>query len=359
MKVGADDYLTKPFDSEELVLLLRRIQRLATLKRENWELREKLSEQQKFEEIIAVSNVMSDVVKRLAIVAPTDETILLSGESGTGKELAARCIHQNSGRADGPFVPVSCAALPRELLESELFGHEKGAFTGATQRKVGRFERAAGGTVFLDEVDDIPLDLQVKLLRVLQEREFERIGGSEVIRTNARVISATQVDLALKTAQGTFREDLYYRLNVIPIELPAIRQRREDIGPLLHHFLSMACPTCDKVEIASEAVEYLEGHHWPGNVRELKNIVSRLVVLGQCEKITLAMVRQIMTRIHTQVPQDAELTNMDEAVSDLESKMIRRALQQASGNKTKAAELLGMKPSTFRDKLFKLFPSDR
>ncbi|HDI00705.1 MAG TPA: sigma-54-dependent Fis family transcriptional regulator, partial [Firmicutes bacterium] len=270
MKLGAYEYLTKPFDNEELLLLLERIRRMREVMEENVRLRRRLEERYRLEDMVGKGHKMQEVFRLIRTVASSDSTVLLQGETGTGKELAAHAIHELSPRRDGPFVKVSCAALSRELLESELFGHVKGAFTSAVKDKPGKFELADGGTIFLDEVDDIPLELQVKLLRVLQEREFERVGGTRTIRVDVRVIAATKVDLLERVRRGLFREDLYYRLNVVPIRLPPLRERKEDVPLLMEHFLRKLGAE-GRIEMTPEAMKLLMDYDWPGNVRELEN----------------------------------------------------------------------------------------
>ena len=292
MKKGADDYLTKPFETEELLHVLNRSIRIRTLEAENIELRGRLDEQYRFEKFIGISEPITRIKENLRIAAPTDETILIEGETGTGKEVLARVIHENSKRRKGPYVTVSCASLHAELLESELFGHEKGAFTGAYQQKTGRFELAFRGTIFLDEVDDIPLALQVKLLRVLQEKEFTRVGGSDKIKADIRVIAATKQNLKELIRQERFREDLYYRLNVIPIYIPPLRERPEDILSLIEFFLSSASKTYGEVKIEPNALQCLLDYEWPGNVRQLENVIKRIIVMGQGRYICKEMIPQ-------------------------------------------------------------------
>jgi DNA-binding NtrC family response regulator len=297
---------------------------------------------------------MREIFKKLAIVAPTDETVIIFGETGTGKEHIAGTIHENSPRRAGPFIAVSCAALIPALLESELFGHEKGAFTGANNRKLGRFERASGGTLFLDEIDDIPTNLQVKLLRVLQEKEFERVGGTETIKTDIRTIAATQSDLRKKIDEGTFREDLYYRLNVLPISLPPLRERKADIPLFVEHYLAEFCPPGRNIGVEPSALQLLIDYSWPGNIRELRHLIKRLIVMGECKDITTNMLPDEITE-DTGLSDAGCFDNLsfDEAVSKLERNMMVWALKEAGGNKTKAAALLKIAPTTFRDKLSK------
>ncbi|HIE05052.1 MAG TPA: sigma-54-dependent Fis family transcriptional regulator [Candidatus Latescibacteria bacterium] len=378
MKLGAYEYLTKPFDNEELLLLLERVRRMKEVMEENVRLRRRLEERYRLEDMVGKSHKMQEVFHLIRTVASSDSTVLLQGETGTGKELAAHAIHGLSPRRDGPFVKVSCAALSRELLESELFGHVKGAFTSAIKDKPGKFEIADGGTIFLDEVDDIPLELQVKLLRVLQEREFERVGGTRTIRVDVRVIAATKVDLLERVRRGLFREDLYYRLNVVPIRLPPLRERKEDVPLLMKHFLRKLGAE-GRIEMTPEAMKLLMDYDWPGNVRELENLVERLVVMGAGPRVGP---KDLPPEIRSPAPMEGrpslkevlrrqeELERMirmlgsseprlgnasfEEIVEAKERELITEALRRTGGNKTKAAELLKMKLSTFRDKMKRL-----
>jgi len=381
MKLGAYEYLTKPFDNEELLLLLERIRKVREVMAENLRLRRRLEEKYRLEDMVGKSHSMQEVFRLIRTVAPSDSTVLLQGETGTGKELAAYAIHELSHRRNGPFVKVSCAALSRELLESELFGHVKGAFTSAVRDKPGKFELADGGTIFLDEVDDIPLELQVKLLRVLQEREFERVGGTRTLKVDVRVIAATKVDLLERVRRGLFRKDLYYRLNVVPIRLPPLRERREDIPLLVEHFLKHFGAE-GKITISPEAMKLLMDYDWPGNVRELENLVERLVVVGAGPQVRPEdLPPEVRTPVRTGergpsleevLRRQKELEEMirmlragtmeleigtasfEEIVAAKERELIQEALRRTGGNKTKAAELLRMKLSTMRDKMRKL-----
>ena len=381
MKLGAYEYLTKPFDNEELLLLLERIRKVREVMAENLRLRRRLEEKYRLEDMVGKSHSMQEVFRLIRTVAPSDSTVLLQGETGTGKELAAYAIHELSHRRNGPFVKVSCAALSRELLESELFGHVKGAFTSAVRDKPGKFELADGGTIFLDEVDDIPLELQVKLLRVLQEREFERVGGTRTLKVDVRVIAATKVDLLERVRRGLFRKDLYYRLNVVPIRLPPLRERREDIPLLVEHFLKHFGAE-GKITISPEAMKLLMDYDWPGNVRELENLVERLVVVGAGPQVrpedlppevrtpvrtgergpsleeVLRRQKELEEMIRMLRAETMELeigtASFEEIVAAKERELIQEALRRTGGNKTKAAELLRMKLSTMRDKMRKL-----
>jgi len=289
MKLGAVDFITKPFSHEEFKLKIERIleritekQELARLSDENVYLRDELAEQFNYGEIIGKSKPMQEVYRTLEKVAPTDSSVLIYGESGTGKELIARAIHKVSPRREKPFIRVNCGALVETLLESELFGHEKGAFSGAVKRKKGRFELANQGSIFLDEIGDISPNMQLKLLRVLQEKEFERVGSEETIQVDVRIMAATNKNLSELVQQGTFREDLYYRLHIIPIYLPPLRERRDDIQLLVHHFIKKLTAKLNKPpkKITDQAMEKLLSYHWHGNVRELENVIERAVVLS-------------------------------------------------------------------------------
>jgi two-component system NtrC family response regulator len=286
MKAGAYDYITKPFNRDELKLTVRKALRFNGLAEENRRLKSELSDRADFRTIIGTSREMEKVFDVIRKVADTEAAVLITGESGTGKELVARSIHANSSRRDAPFVAINCAAIPRELLESELFGHVKGAFTGAIRDKIGKFQLADGGTIFLDEVGDLPVEMQPKLLRALQEREVEPVGGTKVQKLDVRVVSATNLNIDKALADGSFREDLYYRLSVIPLHLPPLRERRKDIPLLIRYF----CAKHDggTVSFDKEALEAMVMYSWPGNVRELENTVERLLIMRTGETITLA-----------------------------------------------------------------------
>src|ERR1700758_2592859 len=283
MKIGASDYVLKPFSLAELVLVIRKELDSRQLREENRNLREALGQRYKYDNIVAQSAKMQAVLALVERVAPTNSTVLLGGESGVGKDLIARAIHQHSNRASGPFIKINSSAIPETLLESELFGYEKGAFSGATGSKPGKFELADKGTLFLDEIGDVPPAIQVKLLRVLQEREFERLGGTKPVRVDVRLIAATNRDLREALEQGTFREDLYYRLNVVPIDIAPLRERKEDIPDLVRLFISQFCGESrrDITDITPDAMQILVNYHWPGNVRELQNIIERACALAK------------------------------------------------------------------------------
>lgn len=323
----------------------------ASLQNENQRLRRELQKRFHPSNIVGESKRMSDVFENLELVSKSKATVLLRGESGTGKELVAHAIHYHSDRRDKPFIKLSCAALPETLLESELFGYEKGAFTGAQTSKPGRFELANGGTLFLDEIGDLPLSTQVKMLRVLQEREFERLGGTQTIRVDIRLITATNKDLEKEVRDGRFREDLYYRLNVVPIFLPSLRERREDIPLLVNHFLKRASEDNKKKVkyISDEAMEILMNYVWPGNVRELENAIERAVVLSKGETLApeLFPIPQDgkgpgLVTFNPQSLSEPQPSNLPQAVETLEKKMIESALKKMAGNQRRAAQLLGL-----------------
>lgn len=352
IKAGAADYLQKPLQLDELLHRLRQACERRQLLTENRELRAALAERHRIEGIIGESGPMQEVLSLVRRVAPTDATVLIRGESGTGKELIARAIHFASPRARGPLVKVNCAALPETLLESELFGHERGAFTGATATRRGRFELADGGTLFLDEIGDLPPHLQVKLLRVLQEREFERVGSSRSLRVDVRVLAATHRDLEALLRAGRFREDLYYRINVVTITLPPLRERREDLPLLIDHFVAKFAARNGKVihGLTREAREALLRYDYPGNVRELENLIERAVVLTRDEVIGL---RDLPLTLHEPAPEPPAPGGLAAAVEALERRMIREALDRAGSVQTRAAELLGISERALRYKLRK------
>jgi len=358
IRSGAFDYLTKPVKLEEISISIQRALEHRNLKRENINLRKQLKKKYRFENIIGDHDKMQKVFETIEKVADTDSTILILGESGTGKELVAKAIHHNSSRREGPFVPVNCAAIPGELLESELFGHEKGAFTNAIRTRIGRFELANAGTLFLDEIGDMNPNLQSKLLRVLQERQFERIGGVKTIKTDIRVIAATHQDLKKAVGQDKFREDLYYRLNVIPIRIPPLRERRSDVPLLVHYFLNHFSKTKKKklTGITDEAMQRLMEYDWPGNVRELENAIERIFILSGNEMISpedLPEKFQALPEMDhppvIQIP-DAGIS-LDTAMNEFERKLILEALNRTGWVKNKAAQLLQMNRTTLIEKM--------
>jgi two-component system NtrC family response regulator len=363
MKEGASDYVLKPFSIEEIKLIVRKELEVQRLHEENRQLREALGHRYQFDNIVANSPGMQEVLATVEQVAPTNSTVLLGGESGVGKDMIARAIHQHSRRVNGPFIKINCTAIPENLLESELFGFEKGAFTGAVSAKPGKFELADKGTIFLDEIGDMPGSLQVKLLRVLQEREFERLGGTRTIKVDVRVVAATNQDLRAALEQGTFREDLYYRLNVVPISIPPLREHKEDIPYLVDHFIRRFAESSGKpIEgITAEAMKVLVDFYWPGNVRELENIIERAVVMTVGPKIEAGDIR-LDTAAHGSSHSDSVgkenpatlFLPQGMTLEQYEDKLIREALQRAGGNKSQAARLLGLSRNALRYRLSKI-----
>ncbi|WP_025322432.1 sigma-54-dependent transcriptional regulator [Deferrisoma camini] len=343
MKAGAAEYITKPFNRDELKLAVRKALRIRNLEAENVRLRQEVRRSEGVDRIVGDSPAMQAVYRLIEKVADSDASVLITGESGTGKELVARAIHRQSRRADRPFVAVNCAAIPRELLESELFGHRKGAFTGAIRDKKGRFEEAAGGTIFLDEIGEMPLDLQPKILRALQEREITPVGSNEVIRVDARVVAATNRDLEAEIEEGRFREDLYYRLAVVPIHMPSLRERPEDVPLLVAHFLKKLAPG-KTIRVTPEALEALQRYPWKGNVRELENTIERLLVLRDSDTIELEDLPEKI-RAPDQDPGQAggfSFTLPPEGISleEVERAVIEEALRRTGWNQSRAARLL-------------------
>jgi two-component system, NtrC family, response regulator AtoC len=355
MKLGAYDYLTKPFAVEDLRSVVNRALERRALQREVRYLRDELARHEGFDQLVGRSPAMRRVYEIVRQIADTTATVLITGESGTGKELIARAIHRQGGRRDRPFVAVNCAALPAELLESELFGHERGAFTGAHARKLGKFEVAHTGTLLLDEVGSLRLDLQPKLLRALQEREIERLGGSRAIGIDVRIIAATNADLRQAVAAGRFREDLFYRLHVVPIAVPPLRHRREDVAPLARHFMAKYARQFGKTvtDLSPGALAALERYHWPGNVRELENIVARSVALATEPIVQLDQIPLDVALAPAEATAEEQL-NLREARHEVERLLILRALDRARGNQTVAARLLGMHRNTLLVKLAQL-----
>ncbi|MCA1905011.1 MAG: sigma-54 dependent transcriptional regulator [Desulfarculus sp.] len=356
MKLGAVDYIMKPFENQELLLTVEKALKLRRLVAQNRLLREDASRGRGFGSIVGDSRPMRQIFELVEKVAATKATVLITGESGTGKELIARAIHQRSPRAEEPFVPVNCMALSETLLESELFGHEKGAFTGAVGRRKGRFELADKGTLFLDEVGEIAPSLQVKLLRVLQERTFERVGGNQPLSVDVRIVAATNRDLAQAVAAGQFREDLFYRLNVVRLELPPLRERKEDLPALVAHFVRRYAAEVGRNPpgVSPEAMQLIYDYAWPGNVRELENALERAVIMSGAEIRPQDLpleVRPAAAEVGAPgLPQDMTI---NEAVEDLERRMILRALEQAGGVAAHAAEALGLTKSNLAYKMKK------
>ena len=356
MKRGAYDYITKPFKNDEVLVVLRNALAQRRLVAENRALRQNLQARaNSFGEIIGRSSPMRQVFDLIIQAAPSRTTILIDGESGTGKELVARALHQNSTRADRAFVTVNSGNLPPDLLESNLFGHVKGAFTGAVYPKKGLFELADKGTIFFDEIGNIPLETQAKLLRVIQEREFMRLGGVETIKVDVRIIAATNVDLRRMMEDGRFREDLYYRLHVITVQLPPLRERRDDIPLLVQHFLEKYCEENQKksLEITAEALDLLLDYDWPGNVRELETVIERAVVLSTGPRLDVDLVPEyVRTSRRFQMPQfivPPEGISFREVITDFEKRLIESTLEAAGGVQKRAAELLHIKPTTLNE----------
>jgi two-component system NtrC family response regulator len=339
MKLGASDYITKPFNRDELRLVVHKALEMRDMARENRRLKKELVERSEFNSIIGISMEMEQVFNVVRKVADTEATVLISGESGTGKELVARAIHSMSSRRNAPFVAINCAAIPRELLESELFGHVKGAFTGAIREKVGKFRSAEGGTLFLDEVGELPVELQPKLLRVLQERTVEPVGSDLSHRLDVRVVAATNADMTQSIAAGTFRDDLYYRLAVIPVHLPPLRERREDIPLLVRHFATKHGGS--KVHFAPEALALLKEYAWPGNVRELENAVERLLIMRNGNNIGVAdLPENIRDTRSSEGGRVVCLPPGGYSLEQLEREVVVEALERNAWNQTAAARFL-------------------
>jgi two-component system NtrC family response regulator len=356
MKAGALDYITKPIELEELLILIDRLSERRTLLRENELLREQLRGKGiTGDQIIYQSGSMEEVMNMAGRVAESRATVLIQGESGTGKELIARLIHHLSPRSAQPMIIVNCAALPENLMESELFGHEKGAFTGADQRRIGRFEEAHKGTLFLDEIGELSPSVQVKLLRFLQDREFQRVGGNQTLQSDVRIISATNKDLEQKVKEGDFRDDLYYRLNVVAISIPPLKDRKEDLSPLMDHFLSkFAVENGKDIQgISPEAKDLLLKYDYPGNVRELENIMERAVVVTRDNVISTRDLPFDKAAAVENEDQTLGGTTLKESVEILEKRLITDALKETSNHQTKAAELLGISERMLRYKIKK------
>ena len=359
MKLGAFDYITKPLKDDLVTLTIERALSYAKLREENIALKRNLKKRYDFNNMIGYSDGMKKIFDTIEKVASSDSTVMIYGESGTGKELVARAVHFNSERINSPLIAVNCGAIPEELLESELFGHEKGAFTGAIRSRIGRFELANGGTIFLDEIGDMSPALQVKVLRVLQEKQFERIGGVKTLQVDVRIIAATNQDLEKAIAEKRFREDLFYRINVIPIHLPPLRERRVDIPMLANHFLRKFDKLKRKVveKIVPEAMECLLRYPWPGNVRELENLIEMLVVLKEEGNIEVADLPEkiVMLSPAGSFIEGIEITdqgiNYNDLIDKLEKDLLSRALEKAGGAKNRAAKLLNLNRTTFVEKL--------
>ncbi len=362
MREGAFDYICKPFSTDELVIKLERALSYRKATSEATRLRFEIREFYGRDNIVGKSEAMIKILETIRTISDRETTVLIQGESGTGKELIAGALHYNSSRKDGPFIRLSCAALNKEILESELFGHEKGAFTGAIRTKKGKFEISDGGSMFLDDVDDIPIEMQVKLLRVLQEREYERVGGEETISVDVRLICATKVDLAVLVKQGKFREDLYYRLNVVAINLPALRERRDDIPLLINYFIRKYCCRLkiSRPDISQDTLDILIKYQWPGNVRELENVVEHALVFTSNSRITVQSLPEylkkpevISDKIHLDLKEKDKIDFQDE-VAEFERNLIKWAYKKAAGNQVNMAEILGIPRTTLRNKMTRL-----
>lgn len=354
MRRGAFDFLTKPVSLEKLEILIKRALQSRQIEAENVVLHERLDKKYSFEGIVGNSPGLTDVLDKVKLVAPSKATVLLEGETGTGKELIAQAIHQNSNRARQAFVPVHCAALAANLLESELFGHEKGAYTGATERRIGRFEAADGGTLFLDEIGEIDASTQVKLLRFLETRSFERLGSSKPIKVDVRLVCATNRNLAEMAKRGEFREDLLYRLNVVTIHLPPLRERQEDLVVLLNHYLNFFAEENELplVELSDGAMKVLRAYRWPGNIRELRNFCENTVVLKRGNQVTEY---DLDPKYHEAPGQSLEPETLSTSPTlskeENEKRLLRNALIKSNGNRTRAAELMGISRRTLHRRL--------
>lgn len=359
MRTGAFDYITKPFANDELLLAVQNAAELSRAHRKYRLLAENLEERYGLKQIIGRSRAIKDTLAMVDRAAPSKSTVLITGESGTGKELVARAIHFSSPRKDGPFISVNCMALNPGVLESELFGHEKGSFTGAVALKRGRFELAHGGTLFLDEIGELSHDMQVKLLRVLQERKIERVGGGQEIEVDIRIVTATNKDLQEEVQKGTFREDLYYRLNVVHIQLAPLRERREDIPLLASHFAEKVAREqgVQRRAFSTEAMDYLTGYEWPGNIRQLENVVERCMVLASHEMIVVEDLPQEIRDEETQLKSAVDLLpaklDLGDTLEKIEAALIRRALVRTDFVQVKAAEMLNISKSLLQYKLKK------
>ncbi len=352
LQIGAFTYLTKPLNIKELRAQVAKAMEMQALRRENLELRREINSRYGFEDLLGDTKEMRDLIHRIRVIADTRATVLIEGESGTGKELVARAIHKNSGRARKPFVPIHCAALSESLIESELFGHEKGAFTGALAKRQGLFEMAHGGTVFLDEVGEVPLATQVKLLRVLEAREFLRVGGTEPVQVDVRVLTATNRVLLEEVEEGRFREDLYYRLNVVRVNIPPLRARAADIPMLIDHFLEQFSKEHGKadVRLTKRALNRLMQFPWPGNVRQLRNVIENLVLFSDGHEVD---VDDLSPEILTDSTKEITF-QVGTPLDHVERKLIERTLLHANSNRTHAAELLGISRRTLLRKIKEL-----
>ena len=347
MKNGVEDYITKPINLEEIDIILNKILEKRNLINENKRLKEQLHLVPHFPDIVYVSESMEEVMSKVVRAAESVATVMVTGESGTGKELVAQAIHEVSDRKDKPFIAVNCSAIPENLIESELFGHEKGSYTGADNRRIGRFEQAHGGTLFLDEIGDVPLAIQVKLLRILQERKLERVGGNETIDVDVRIIAATNRNLEKEVNNNSFRQDLYYRLNVVGIEIPPLRKRKSDIPVLVEHFIKQYAQMHDKIihSIMPDALDNLVKYSFPGNIRELSNIIEQAVVLSRSDKITLI---DLPIRVSSESKSFEENLTLKEQLAEMEKTKLWQALRETNGNKSAAGRILGISESKIR-----------
>jgi two-component system, NtrC family, response regulator PilR len=360
IKIGAFDYITKPVTASELWVSVEKALKYRALKEENSRLKQQLKQKYSHKNIVGTSKAIQSIFSLIDKVADTDSTVLINGPSGTGKELIARAIHYDSSRSDKPMVIINCGAIPEALLESELFGHEKGSYTGAHKARIGRFELANGGTIFLDEIGEMSPSLQVKLLRILQDQKFERVGGTKTIHVDVRIVAATNKNLTAAINKGTFREDLYYRLNVIPVKVPPLKHRRTDIPLLINHFLSLFQKDI-KAGIkgfSTEATDALLEYDWPGNVRELENVVKRMIILTENPVVEFVDLPEHIQQHSLSVQEDEgtlfeEGLSFDKAIKDYERKLILGALEKSDGVKTKAAKLLKIKRTTLVEKIKK------
>jgi DNA-binding NtrC family response regulator len=352
MKDGATDFLLKPFSLDHLMQVVHKALEVRALRDENRQLKEELGRRYEYDNIIGRSQPMQEIFATVERVAPSRATVLLAGESGVGKDLIARAIHFHSPRRDRPLVKINCTAIPENLMESELFGYEKGAFTGANTSKPGKFEQADTGTVFLDEIGDVPAAIQVKLLRILQEREFERLGSNVTRHIDVRVVAATNQDLRAALEQGTFREDLYYRLNVVPINIPPLRERKQDIPFLANHFVSKLAPDtgCRVTAITDAGMEKLMSYHWPGNVRELENVIERSLVMCTGTELDAPDIK-LESAPRPRPQTDSHFLPEGMTLDQYEQELIREALRRADGNKSQAARLLGLTRNALRYRL--------
>ena len=356
-KLGAYDFLEKPISLDKLLITVENALKLKSLESENVKLKEEVKKNR--DDFIGVSPAMKDLMRKVETVAPTSGKVLITGENGTGKEMIARAIHENSKRSDKAFIKVNCAAIPRELIESEMFGHEKGAFTGAHQAKAGRFELANGGTIFLDEIADMSLDTQAKVLRVLQEQEFERVGGTRTIKVDVRVVTATNADLLTRVEDGEFREDLYYRLNVIPFHIPPLRERVEDIPPLVNYYFKKFALEYDRSfsELSEASMELFIAHPWPGNIRELKNLIERIIIMVPDDQLNFEILEELFVQSRIPSRKDDGLDRIissgqyKDSVNVFEKLLIEKRLRNNGWNVTKTAKDLGLERSHLYKKM--------